>query len=42
MPHPERIHSLFVPEPALDMELKERYRHLKWYPGAVPEELFRL
>lgn len=35
MPHPERVRSLFVPEPAAAREIQERFRHLKTYPEDV-------
>ncbi len=39
MPDNQNIHSLFCPEPEVQMALQERLRYFKRYPESVPKEI---
>lgn len=42
MPDNQDIHSLFCPEPDVQMALQERLRYFKRYPESVPEEISKI
>jgi len=39
MPNNDMICTLFRPEPEVDIEIEERYRHFKRYPESLPDDI---
>lgn len=39
MPNNDTICTLFRPEPEVDIEVEERYRHFKRYPESLPDDI---